>query len=300
MRMVSLKCPECGAGLNIEEGRTRCFCGHCGTQILLDDESKRIKYTFENANEAGYQFEQGRQRAQYESTINTSLANRIKELIGPLTELESLAPKLTAAQWSLSESKEAYEKGTSSLAKASPLLISGFLCVAFLLIAVAGDSFGLLLILLAVTIGIYFILNKAQKTKEVRLAEELESATFNLDDIQSRIKEIRQSYSFGIVAPEYQNTDALGYFYRALASGRAMNMNQAILQYEDSLKDDEAKRLQEKQIELQRQQLEVMRKGQLVAKQGRNNTSSKTETAAAVVGALYVGAKLLDQLNKRK
>lgn len=38
IKMVSLKCPECGANLEIEE-RKRCFCPYCGTKIMLDDGS---------------------------------------------------------------------------------------------------------------------------------------------------------------------------------------------------------------------------------------------------------------------
>ena len=44
MKMIALKCPECGASLKIEEGRTQCFCQYCGTQILLDDERKIYEY----------------------------------------------------------------------------------------------------------------------------------------------------------------------------------------------------------------------------------------------------------------
>ena len=42
--MISLKCPECGANLTIENGRSQCFCQYCGTQILLDDEKKIYEY----------------------------------------------------------------------------------------------------------------------------------------------------------------------------------------------------------------------------------------------------------------
>ena len=39
IKTVSLKCPECNANLEIEEGRKRCFCQYCGTKIMLDDGS---------------------------------------------------------------------------------------------------------------------------------------------------------------------------------------------------------------------------------------------------------------------
>ncbi len=39
IRMVSLKCPECGANVSIEEERKHCFCQYCGTKIIMDDDS---------------------------------------------------------------------------------------------------------------------------------------------------------------------------------------------------------------------------------------------------------------------
>ena len=39
VKMVSLKCPDCGAVLSIEEGRKQCFCQFCGAKIVMDDGS---------------------------------------------------------------------------------------------------------------------------------------------------------------------------------------------------------------------------------------------------------------------
>ena len=44
MKLISLKCPECKADLNIEEGRTMCYCQYCGTRILIDDNSSTRTY----------------------------------------------------------------------------------------------------------------------------------------------------------------------------------------------------------------------------------------------------------------
>ena len=32
IKFVSIKCPECGATLDIEEGRKQIFCSYCGTK----------------------------------------------------------------------------------------------------------------------------------------------------------------------------------------------------------------------------------------------------------------------------
>lgn len=46
MKVYSIKCPDCNAVLEIEEGREYCFCNYCGAKIFLDDErTKRIRIT---------------------------------------------------------------------------------------------------------------------------------------------------------------------------------------------------------------------------------------------------------------
>lgn len=40
---ITIKCPECGAMLNIEEGRRQCFCSYCGTKIMIPDSSEQIE-----------------------------------------------------------------------------------------------------------------------------------------------------------------------------------------------------------------------------------------------------------------
>lgn len=44
MKLISLKCPECKADLNIEEGRKTCYCQYCGAKILIDDNSSTHTY----------------------------------------------------------------------------------------------------------------------------------------------------------------------------------------------------------------------------------------------------------------
>ena len=43
VKFTSVKCPECGANLPIEEGRERIFCSYCGTQIIMTNEKIETK-----------------------------------------------------------------------------------------------------------------------------------------------------------------------------------------------------------------------------------------------------------------
>ena len=49
VKFTSVKCPECGANLPIEEGRERMFCSYCGTQIIMTKENEHI---FRHVDEA--------------------------------------------------------------------------------------------------------------------------------------------------------------------------------------------------------------------------------------------------------
>ena len=37
-----IKCPECGASLNVEEDRKQIFCSYCGTKILITNENEFV------------------------------------------------------------------------------------------------------------------------------------------------------------------------------------------------------------------------------------------------------------------
>ncbi len=72
MRLINLTCPNCGARLQIDPDRKQVYCEHCGTKLLVDDNVHHIQY--DNAEEAGYKFEKGRQRAMAESRMPGSQA----------------------------------------------------------------------------------------------------------------------------------------------------------------------------------------------------------------------------------
>ena len=64
MRLIELKCPSCGALLQVDMNAQQAWCSHCGHQLIVDDE--RVRADGESFREAGYQFEQGRILARQE------------------------------------------------------------------------------------------------------------------------------------------------------------------------------------------------------------------------------------------
>ena len=65
MKIVSMVCPNCGASLQVDEDQKNLTCNYCGNSLYVDDEVKHVQY--DNAEETGYQFEKGWQRAQAEA-----------------------------------------------------------------------------------------------------------------------------------------------------------------------------------------------------------------------------------------
>ncbi len=49
IKMISCKCPECGASLEVDENRTYTFCSYCGTKILLQNDNVHV---YREINEA--------------------------------------------------------------------------------------------------------------------------------------------------------------------------------------------------------------------------------------------------------
>lgn len=45
MNLIHLRCPDCGADLEVDNSREFCFCQYCGTKIILEDQSASVRRT---------------------------------------------------------------------------------------------------------------------------------------------------------------------------------------------------------------------------------------------------------------
>ena len=50
IKLISVKCPECGASLSIEEDRKQAFCSYCGAKILIHNENEYIFHYVDEAS----------------------------------------------------------------------------------------------------------------------------------------------------------------------------------------------------------------------------------------------------------
>lgn len=73
MKLIELKCKSCGANLKANEEQKSITCQYCKAKFKLDDEVQHIKY--DDMEQAGYEFEKGRIKAQNENRIELKQTN---------------------------------------------------------------------------------------------------------------------------------------------------------------------------------------------------------------------------------
>lgn len=71
MKLITLKCPECGATLQLDQDRKECFCTYCGSKILLDEEIQKQDIKFEKRiiDEAAVEQEKTKQKNDLQAFI---------------------------------------------------------------------------------------------------------------------------------------------------------------------------------------------------------------------------------------
>ena len=63
MKLIDLTCTKCNATLQVNADLKKCICQYCGNEMLIDDETVQVHHQMDNAYQAGYQMEMGRQQA---------------------------------------------------------------------------------------------------------------------------------------------------------------------------------------------------------------------------------------------
>ena len=49
INLISIKCPECGADLSVEDDREFSFCSYCGTKVIINNDNEHIYRTIDEA-----------------------------------------------------------------------------------------------------------------------------------------------------------------------------------------------------------------------------------------------------------
>ena len=67
MKLLNVHCTKCGAAMKVSENAKVITCEYCNQDFILDNEVKQFMIT--NAEQAGYEFEKGRHRAQKDAGL---------------------------------------------------------------------------------------------------------------------------------------------------------------------------------------------------------------------------------------
>ena len=76
MKLVEMKCKNCGAKLKVNAEVKEANCQFCGTEFRIDDEVQHIKY--DDMEQGGYEFEKGRMKAKEEQKKVQAATNQAK------------------------------------------------------------------------------------------------------------------------------------------------------------------------------------------------------------------------------
>ena len=79
MKFLSIVCPHCGAKLQATPNAKILTCDYCNNNVMIDGEIKRVYLA--DSEQAGYEFEIGRQRALKELSEDEEMMKGI----GPLS-----------------------------------------------------------------------------------------------------------------------------------------------------------------------------------------------------------------------
>lgn len=90
MKLLELKCKNCGAALKVKPDTADIHCDHCKAYYKLDDEVQHIKY--DDMEKAGYDYEKGKQKARQEHEQQKKIEadkQRIEKIRKSQTKTES-------------------------------------------------------------------------------------------------------------------------------------------------------------------------------------------------------------------
>ncbi len=139
MKLLEMKCKNCGALLKVEENAQYINCQYCNTKYKLDDEVQHIKY--DDMEKSGYEFEKGRIRAQQEQKRVQSNYNNLNNVNNTSKKKNNKTLWLILAWIFLLPFTATYFIAKSNkLDKKKKLIIIAIMWVIFLVIAYANPS----------------------------------------------------------------------------------------------------------------------------------------------------------------
>ena len=291
MRLITLQCPACGADLNVEEGRNTYYCSYCQHKIMLDDEAQHVKVSFENVRESGYEFERGRISAQSEGA-DKELIEEVGKLAATLPKLERLHANNVNAQKRLEGLKRKKSQLEGGFSKHLNVIVSAACILLAMACASEGASAGVVLVFIAAAIGAFLFIKLNQEIDVAQTGKQIENMNSIIEKNKKEMKDLEDTCNLGAVPNSYLNSYAVNYIYDALRNKRAINISQAINQFEEYCYRNRMESMQKEQLESQRRMEEQSRRNG--NNRNGNSRNSMGQSVATGVG-MGIGSALVKE-----
>ena len=290
MKLVEFDCPSCGAHLRIDGTRSTAFCEYCGRKLYIDDEIKRVKVTIDNAEEAGYAFEQGRMNAQTESA--GELADRVQSLIGRLPEYTRLNKKRDQNNVRLIDllAKES-EAASKKIWGVYGLAIAFIALMIFYMIS-ERDTEAVPYVLAAA--GFIAVTALFRYAKRSLLRARIDHVKAELAKTSSQLQVYAQANGFEVIPEEYRTQECLKYIHSSLKASTAGSIPQALGNYERYRMQLNIAEQNRQQLEFQKQQLKEME--EMKRQMNEKDDGVGLGTAVAAGAAVFAGLSFLKDL----
>ena len=232
MKLIAIKCPNCGSKLEFTSNSKVVTCEYCGYDIMADDEVKRIK--LEDAEQTGYELGKGMQRAllEVEETDDDPMKppGNKEKLIQQLELLKAHLCKVTNVEKQMREARQRLEDTKNNNLTGC---LNGCLTV-ILLFALfmywIGSGSSSVLGSDATTLIIYVLAAMAiiNIVRELFSASKSKNAKRIIKECEDKIAENRASAPVKFVVPELCNIQFIDSILEMLRIGRADSYKEAL------------------------------------------------------------------------
>lgn len=242
MKFVMIKCPGCGANLELNEERTSAYCSYCGCKLYVDDA---------NAQDAAYESRQRKKRQQVLEQLDAISSAVAKEA--------EIAGRLDSARAGLSDAKNDLAK-LQTAGKRLPVMI--IIAALFLLFSVIGSDSGAfvrilqMLLICAASVGIYRIGDRRNKAKVLSAQQCFVDRSDSIKSLEAELTAAQEKTASYPVPEQCRNADAIEYLRKVISAGRAQNIPDAVLLYEEYMQ----RRQLQQQLNLQSEQMADMQR----------------------------------------
>jgi len=315
MKIVSYKCPNCGAKLNSDLDRNKAFCDFCGSEIVFDEEFQKVILHEQNIKDIAQEINKGMAYSQNKG-VDANVLTAIQKIKESLSEIQSLQSDIMQKQTRIMNQENYRKKLTSPIKRIIPWGILGimlYILVQMLRYSDIHVLLRLLVFLLGMIISLisFRIIVFSSKNKVAEIDEKIGVLRAEVEEQNNHVAKIGEDIDYSLIPDKYLYVDAVDYIYSSLVTKRALTIQQAILNYEEKLQRDRLEDMRREELLLHRQQLAELKNIQIQNAQLQEETarlreeSKKNSKSGFGVGdavklgsAFVIGASIAKKIKK--